>query len=177
MSPTMMPVDYKDWVFSPQEQKKFQDWMDRIHTGHTGTKDIRNQQVQWTPLAKPLSECTVTVVSTAGVHLASDQPYDVADPHGDWSFREIPTNTDTSALAITHTHYNHVEADRDINCMFPLDRLRELRDQGIIGGVSATAYSIMGFIPDPTLLVDETAPELARRVQADGVDLVLMTCG
>ena len=172
-----MAVEYKHWEFSSQEQQKFQDWMDRIKTGHTGTQDIRNQQINFTPLSKPLSECMVTVVSTGGIHLKSGQAYDVANPHGDWSFREIPTDTDISDLAITHTHYNHVEADRDINCMFPLDRLRELRDLGVIGGIAPKAYSIMGFVPDAVHLVEETAPELARRVRSEGADLVVMTCG
>ncbi|MCI0858292.1 MAG: hypothetical protein J4N81_06115, partial [Chloroflexi bacterium] len=62
-----MAVEYKQWEFSSQEQQKFQDWMDRIKTGHTGTQDIRNQKINFTPLTKPLSECTVTVVSTGGV--------------------------------------------------------------------------------------------------------------
>jgi D-proline reductase (dithiol) PrdB len=64
--------------------------------------------------------------TTGGVHLRSDPPFDVDNPHADWSFREIPTDADTADLAITHTHYNHVDADRDVNCMFPLDRLREI---------------------------------------------------
>jgi len=172
-----MPVEFKEWALSPTEQHKFQDWMSRILVGHTGTRDIRNQQIHWTPLGKPLSQAVVSLVTTGGVHQKSDQPFDVANPHGDWSFRETPTDLDSRQLAITHTHYNHVDADRDINCMFPLDRLRELCDQGVIGGIAPTAYSIMGFIPDPEHLVAETAPELARRVKDSGADLALMTCG
>jgi hypothetical protein len=44
--------------------------------------------------------------TTGGVHLRSDPPFDVDNPHADWSFREIPTDADTADLAITHTHYN-----------------------------------------------------------------------
>ncbi len=172
-----MTVDYKDWVLSEQEEQRFQNWVTGINRVHTGTKDIRNQDIYWTPMDKPLSQAVVTVLTTAGVHLRPDTPFDVDSPHGDWSFREIPTGVATSNLAVTHTHYNHVDADRDINCMFPLDRLRELRDQGIIGGIGPTAYSMMGFNPDPTHLVEQTAPELARRIKNDAVDLVLMTCG
>jgi D-proline reductase (dithiol) PrdB len=84
---------------------------------------------------------------------------------------------DTADLAITHTHYNHVDADRDVNCMFPLDRLRELRDQGVIGGIAPVAYTIMGFNPDPGPLTQKTIPELARRIKAGGADLLFMTCG
>jgi D-proline reductase (dithiol) PrdB len=78
---------------------------------------------------------------------------------------------------VTHSHYSHVEADRDINCMFPLDRLRELCAQGMIRGIAASAYSIMGFNPDPGPLLATTAPELARRYKDSGADVVFMTCG
>ena len=172
-----MKVEWTPWVLSDAERQKFDTWMAGIMHGHTGTKDVRNQQLAWTPLAKPPSECVVTLFTTGGVHLKSDQPFDIANPHGDWTVREIPTDIVTSDLMVTHSHYSHVDADRDVNCMFPLDRLRELCDQGVIGGVAASAYSIMGFNPDPALLLEKTAPELARRYQASGADVVFMTCG
>lgn len=172
-----MTVTYHPWVFTPAEQQKFAAWVERINIGHTGTRHLRNEQLHWTPVSKPLSECVVNLFTTGGVHLQSDRPFDVANPHGDWSFREIPTDVDTADLAITHTHYNHVEADRDVNCMFPLDRLRELRDQGVIGGIAPMAYTIMGFNPDPGPLVQNTIPELARQIKAGGADLLFMTCG
>jgi D-proline reductase (dithiol) PrdB len=187
-----MAVEHRQWVLDESEKAKFQTWMDRINTGHTGTRDVRNQQINWTPLKKPLSQCTVSLFTTGGVHLQTDEAFDVASAHGDWTFRQVPTgvdtstlavththynHVDTSTLAVTHTHYNHVDADRDVNCMFPLDRLRELADQGVIGGIAPNAYSIMGFNPDPARLIEETAPELARRFQEEGADLVLMTCG
>ncbi|MDA0733321.1 MAG: glycine/sarcosine/betaine reductase selenoprotein B family protein [Chloroflexi bacterium] len=173
-----MPTKYQDWELTSAEQKKFGDWMARIMTGHTGTTDVRNEHVNWTPPAKPLTESVVGLFTTGGVHLKSDTPFDVISAHGDWTFRTIPGDVDTSSdLTITHTHYNHVDADRDVNCMFPLDRLRELKQQGVIGDVAPNAYTIMGFNPDPAKLIEETAPEVARRFKADGVDLVFMTCG
>lgn len=172
-----MAVEYREWILDDFEKGKFQTWMERINTGHTGTRDVRNEQLNWTPLTKPLSECTVSLFTTGGVHLRDDEAFDVASAHGDWTFRQVPTDVDTSKLVVTHTHYNHVDADRDVNCMFPLDRLRELSDEGVIGGIAEFAYTIMGFNPDPARLIGETAPELARRYQQEGTDLVLMTCG
>jgi D-proline reductase (dithiol) PrdB len=172
-----MPVEYQGWELTSAEQKKFSDWMARIMVGHTGTTDVRNQRINWTPPARPLSEAVVGLFTTGGVHLKSDTPFDVTSAHGDWTFRRIPGDADTADLTITHTHYNHVDADRDVNCMFPLDRLRELKRDGVIGDVAPCAYTIMGFNPDPAKLTEETAPEVARRFQADGVDLVFMTCG
>ena len=172
-----MAVEYKEWILDETEQQKYRVWTERIDVGHTGTKHMRNDTLNWSPLTKPLSECLVSLFTTGGVHLKSDQAFDVDSPHGDWTFRTVPTNVDTTQLAVTHTHYNHVDADRDVNCMFPLDRLKELRDQGVIGGITENAYSLMGFNPDPANLVEQTAPELARRYKEEGADLVLMTCG
>lgn len=172
-----MTVSYTPWAFTPAEQRKFAAWVDRINTGHTGVQHQRNEHLHWTPVTKPLSECVVNIFTTGGVHLRTDTPFDVDDPHGDPSLREIPTDVDTADLAITHTHYNHVDADRDVNCMFPLDRLRELRDQGVIGGIAPVAYTIMGFNPDPGPLIQNTIPKLAQRIQAGGADLLFMTCG
>lgn len=168
---------YNVWELSNAEKQKYEDWMARILTGHTGTKDVRNERINWSPLGKPLSQCTVGLFTTGGVHLIADKPFDVANAHGDPSFREVPNDVDVSELTITHTHYNHVDADRDVNCIFPLERLRELKAEGVIGDIAPKSYNIMGFNPDPTHLVEETAPELAERYKADGVDLMFMTCG
>ena len=111
------------------------------------------------------------------MHHKSDEAVDIINAHGDWTFREIPNDISTSELTITHSHYSHVDADRDVNCMFPLDRLRELCDQGIIGGVASKSFSIMGFNPDPANLTEKTAPSLADGFKATGADLVFMTCG
>lgn len=172
-----MTTPYPTWAFTASEQKKFDAWIERINRGHTGVEHMRNEQLNWTPVTKPLNESVVSLFTTGGVHRRSDPAFDVDNPHGDWSFREIPTDIDTADLMITHTHYNHVDADLDVNCMFPLDRLRELRDQGVIGGIAPVAYTIMGFNPDPRPLAQETIPELARRIKAGGADLVFMTCG
>jgi D-proline reductase (dithiol) PrdB len=172
-----MQVTGTEWVLSDAERQKFDTWIATIKRVHTGTTDVRNPQLAWTPLAKPLAECVVTLFTTGGVHRKTDQPFDIAHPHGDWTWREIPTDIAMAELMVTHSHYSHVEADRDLNCMFPLDRLRELCAQGIIGGIAASAYSIMGFNPDPAPLMEHTAPELARRYKDSGADIVFMTCG
>jgi hypothetical protein len=51
-----MPVKYKTWELTSAEQTKFQEWMNRILTGHTGTRDVRNQHINWSPLSKPLND-------------------------------------------------------------------------------------------------------------------------
>lgn len=172
-----MTEEYRQWEFTEAERRKFEAWVARIDEVHHGTAHARNDQLHWTPLTKPLRECTVGLFTTGGVHLRDDEPFDIASADGDGSYRRIPAEADTANLVITHSHYNHAEADRDINCMLPLARLRELRDAGVIGGIAPVAYSIMGFNPDPANLRQRTAPELARLVRESGADLLLMTCG
>ena len=97
---------------------------------------------------KPLSECNVALVSTAGVHLKSQQAHDLLNPHGGVSFREIPGDTHLSDVAVDHVYYDTTDANKDPNCVFPLDRLRELVNMGTIGAIAPMHYGFMGFIPD-----------------------------
>lgn len=140
---------------------------------------VVNQDVPWTPLSKPPEQCAVALVTTAGVHHIDQPPFDMHDPDGDPSFRVIDASRPRHELMITHDYYDHRDADRDLNIVFPLDRLRELAREGAIGAVAASHYGFMGHITGRHLdtLRQGTAPEVARRLVADGVDLVILTPG
>jgi len=124
----------------------------------------------WTPLSKPLAEARVGLVTSCGVHLATDPPF---GPLDDPTFRELPAAA--TAFAISHPHYDHAAALKDLNCVFPLERLHELAAEGVIGAVAPRHFGFMGAISNPEPLVRETAPEVARRFKADAVDVVLLT--
>ena len=111
------------------------------------------------------------------MHLESDPPFDMSDPEGDPSFREMPSDVDPRLLTITHNYYDHAAADRDINVVLPLGRLRELADEGQVGAVAPHAYSFMGHIDGRHLrtLLEETAPAVADRLRADGAEAVFLT--
>jgi Glycine/sarcosine/betaine reductase selenoprotein B (GRDB) len=123
-------TELRNWQFTSDWQQRWTEWMSP--GGHGSIADVRNDKLAWTPLTKPLAQCNITLLTSGGVHLRAQNAYDVSKKDGDWSWRPIPSDTPTGALAITHTHYNHLDADRDVNCMLPIDRLRELRDQGVI---------------------------------------------
>jgi len=80
---------------------------------------------------------------------------------------------------ITHDYYDHSDADRDVNVVFPLERLQEFADEGRIGRLALRHYSFMGHIDGPHIptLIEETGPEVAKRVLADDVEVVLLTPG
>jgi D-proline reductase (dithiol) PrdB len=129
----------------------------------------------WTPLAKPLAECTVAVVTTGGLYRRGvDVPFDGEAPEGDPSFRVIPASTDARTLAIAHPHFPHEVAEADVNTIFPLERLGELQRDGVIGGVAATHYSTMGYVVRADDLAMVTAPTIATLMREEAVDAALV---
>ena len=144
-----------------------------------GWKGEENGEIPWSPARIPLREASIALVTSAGVHLKRHQPFDMENPEGDASFRVIRGDTALRDLTITHDYYDHRAADRDVNCVFPLDRLRELAQGGMIGGVAPRHVSTMGHIlgAEQQRLVAQTAPAIARLLRDDGVDYVLATPG
>lgn len=138
---------------------------------------ITNADTPWTPLRKDSKDSRIALVTTAGVHLRSQPPFDMEDREGDPTFREIPAETPISDLMITHNYYDHQDADQDINVVLPMDRLRELEAEGAIGGIAPRHFSFMGHILGRHIetLVNRTGPEVARMLKADGVDAVFLT--
>lgn len=142
-------------------------------------KAVEVEGIPWTPFEKELSKCKVAIVTTAGVHLKDQQPFDMVDNEGDPTFREVPRDSPRTSLTITHKYYDHTDADKDINIIFPIDRLSEMKERGEIGSVAELHYGIMGHILGRHLktLLDVTAPEIARRLKSSDIDVVLLTPG
>ena len=144
---------------------------------------VRNHQFvefsdsPWAPLRGPLTQSRVALVTTAGVHLKNDRPFNMRDPAGDPSFRPIPARALPGDWTITHNYYDHTDADQDINVVLPLERLRELAGLGEIGSVGENHFAFMGHILPPHIntLMHTSAPQVARRLQQDRVDAVILT--
>lgn len=142
-------------------------------------KDGPPANFPWTPLEKPLSACTVALISSGGVSLTTDQPFDQEGERqnpwwGDPSYRRIPHDTTEKDIIISHLHINPQYAYKDLNCMFPLQRLQELELLGEIGQSAPTHYSIMGYILRPDTLIHETTPKLIADLHAEEVDAVVL---
>jgi D-proline reductase (dithiol) PrdB len=136
----------------------------------------RIDPVPSTVLGKPLRECRVALVSSAGLVLPGQEPFDSGIRGGDFSFREIPADTDVSMLVDTHRSetFDHADILDDPNLAFPIDRLRELEVRGRIGSVNRRHLSFMGSITAPGRLVKHTAPEAVRTLVDDAVDAALL---
>ena len=133
-------------------------------------------EVPWSRPGRPLFRARLALVTTGGVHLASQPPFDMTDPDGDPSFREVPVDSPRDDLTITHDYYDHRDAQRDLNLVFPAELLAELVRQGALGSLHPTAFSLMGHIDGEHLatLGRRTAVEIGRRLAAAGVDYALL---
>ena len=130
-----------------------------------------------TPLQKSLANATIALVTTAGLSLAEQPPFNTRHKMGDSSFREFSGDISPQQLEMNHRSWSFDQTGilRDRNLVLPLDRLREMQARGEIGAIAPRHYSFMGSIVGPSKLIKESAPEVAHRLVRDGVDVVLLT--
>ena len=133
--------------------------------------------IPWSPVAVPLNQAKFALITTGGFYVEGQEPYETDGPEGlgDWTWRAIPKDVPRDELRLAHLHYDLSGPRQDINCVFPLDRMVELEQEGVIGSLASTNYSFMGYIQRPDLLSAETAPQVAKRLKADGVQAVVLT--
>ncbi len=143
------------------------------------TASVNVKGIPWTPFTGGLKDAKVGLVTTAGVHLPSQKAFNMIDPDGDATYRALPLETPPEGYTITHDYYDHSDADKDINVVFPIFRLLELVKEGFIGGVAGVNYGFMGHIVGPHVdtLMNKTAPEVAGLFKEEGVNAVLLTPG
>lgn len=136
----------------------------------------RIDPVPWTPPRKPLHESKIAIVSTAGLVMPDQVPFDMELRGGDWSYREIPNDADVRTLVDAHRSesYDHAAIHADPNLGMPLDRLRELAANGTIFHANWRHFSLMGSLTAPGPMCKRSAPEVARKLVEDEVDAVLL---
>jgi len=142
-----------------------------------GRRTLPDDIIPWTPLEKKLSECRVSFVSTAGLYVKGQEPFDVDSGSGDPSFREIPSFVDLTQLDIAHTHYPIARAQLDVNVIAPFEPLRELVENKVLGDLSPRFFSFGfgGFLKEEYIKPGTgTAHHLVRKLREDGVDVVLL---
>ncbi|MDX2041207.1 MAG: glycine/sarcosine/betaine reductase selenoprotein B family protein [Acidobacteriota bacterium] len=134
--------------------------------------------VPFTPLERELAKSRVVLVTAAGVHRRDQEPFNIADDLGDLTFRVVNGDASNSELMVTHHHYDHTDADSDINCVFPLELLRELQAEGFIGEVAKEHVGYMGYTMQLKKMYDEIAPQMAEYVDKKcKADVVVLTGG
>ncbi len=139
-----------------------------LYAGYAPYRWVVHEDVPWTPLTQPLSESRVALISSGGVHHKDQLPFHFRD---DTSFYKIPKNVDVRDLRISHFGYRTEDARKDPNCVFPIERLRELEAEGVIGELADPAYTFMGGIYSVRKVSQELAPRILKELKAQKVDL------
>ena len=137
--------------------------------------------IPWTPLAKPLAECRVALLSTAGLSMKGDAPFDMEmerkNPmRGDPSWRALPATATAAGTCANHLHIDTGYVLRDLNVALPVDRLRELAEQGVIGSVADTSLLDHG-LPGQRLRAPwsrRARTAIAAAMRSEEVDLALL---
>ena len=152
---------------------RLEDLTEVARQGHLNFPAFEHDDSPFVPLTKPLSEAKIGLVTTAGLQVRGDVPF----VNNDQSFRVIPSDTPARDILQSHTSigFDRTAFIRDINISFPVDRLNELVEQGVIGSLSKNYYSFMGALRNPKQIEEETGPEVARLLMAEGVDAVFLT--
>lgn len=137
---------------------------------------LRFEETPLVPLRTPLRACRLALITTGGVHLTDQPPFDMGDSRGDPSYRVIPADTPPARLTITHDYYDHRDAEADMDILLPIALVRDLVAAERIGAL-ATCYSFMGHIEPPHVetLLRRTAPQVAGMLKQERVDAVLLT--
>jgi D-proline reductase (dithiol) PrdB len=136
--------------------------------------------IPWTPVAKPLADSKVALLSTAGLSMQGDPPFDMEmerrNPmRGDPSWRALRADATSASVEANHLHIDTGYIRRDLNVALPVDRLRTLVEEGIVGAMAETHYSTMGYQGNDTSIQEQTsAPEIAARMKSEEVDLALL---
>ncbi len=142
--------------------------------------EANHPEIPWTPVGKPLSQCKVALLSTAGLSMKGDEPFDMEyerqhPTKGDASWRSLRADATSADIEANHLHIDTGYIERDLNVALPLDRLRELVSQGVVGAMADSHYSIMGFQGnDSSRLVEQSAPAIAQAMKNEEVDLALL---
>jgi glycine/betaine/sarcosine/D-proline reductase family selenoprotein B len=134
--------------------------------------------IPFTPFDRALDKSIIAIVTAGGVHLKDQEPFNIANELGDLTYRIIPPDVESSQLMVTHHHYDHADADQDINVVFPIDVLRDLEAEGFIAGGAKKHVGYMGYTMQLKAMYEGTAPEIANEIdRGSRADAVVLTGG
>ncbi|MBD0314511.1 MAG: hypothetical protein ICV86_17195 [Microcoleus sp. T3-bin5] len=128
---------------------------------------ISRKCVPFTPFDRELAKSTIAIVTAGGVHMRDQEGFNISDELGDLTYRIIPQDVSSNDLMVTHHHYDHEDADQDINVVFPVDVLRELKEE-----ISYAPASVSLFCCDTE--ADVVRHVFYAQLSADVKDLVLL---
>lgn len=144
-----------------------------VNERYPGSMISNADAIPLAPLTKLLSECRICFVSTSGVQPKNSLPFDTVHPVGDYTFRKVPSDSRPEELEIHQLKYPTFGAREDLNVIFPIERLQELVQEGVIGELTENFYTFIGYNMDPDRLQDTLARNLAAAVAEEKPDAVI----
>ena len=144
-----------------------------VNERYPGSMISNSDAVPLALLEKPLSECRLSFVSTSGVQPKTSLPFDTVHPVGDYTFRRVPSDSRTEDLEIHQLKYPTCGAREDLNVIFPIERLQEFAQEGVIGGLTENFYTFIGYNMDPERLQNTLAKNLAAAIAEEKPDAVI----
>lgn len=138
------------------------------------------RDIPWTPPTGPLAAARVALLSTGGLFMKGDRPFDLERERreplwGDPSWRRIPAHAVADDVDVAHLHIKTDYMRSDLNVALPLDRLRELVAEGEVGAMAESHYSVMGYQGEnPSRIAEESGEQIVASLRAEGVDLLLL---
>jgi D-proline reductase (dithiol) PrdB len=136
--------------------------------------------IPWTPMSKPLTQTTLALVTSGGISLKRDPPFDMEREKreplwGDRSFRIIPRGSTEKDIEVNHLHINTIYIKQDINVILPLARMAEFEKERFIGRLAPTAYSFYGFQWQNNDFLKEAIEPISKKMKLEEVEAVLLT--
>ena len=133
-------------------------------------------EVPFSPLAKPLSQCRVGLLGTSEVAVRFD-PATEKDPIAEADFRgvyAIPADTPTARLYSRTASFdrNATHLD-DVNAYYPVDRLREAAADGRIGSLPSRFLGAYNNYSQRKVLTQE-APKALAMAHEEGLDAAIL---
>ncbi len=121
---------------------------------------------------KPLEECTVAIVTSAALHRSDQEGFSP----GDVGFRDIDRADRNLVLGHWSPNFDRTGFQLDLNVVYPIDRLEEMKAVGLIGEVAETHYAFAGNQPDTVSEIRlDTGPACAEKLLSAGVDVVVLS--
>ncbi len=145
-----------------------------INERYPGSMITKTDLIPLARLSKRMSQTRLTFVSSAGIQPKGTMPFDVVHPVGDFSFRRVPSSSKVSDLEIHQIKYPTTGALKDLNVIFPIERLQELTAESVIGELTPNLFSFIGYQMDSERFERTLAEDLADAVAADGAEAVLL---
>ena len=133
-------------------------------------------EIPFTPLAKPLAECTVGLVTTSEM-VVRGREADLAEREADPTrpMYSLPTATPATELYSRKSSYDRFATTLDdVDAYLPLTHLHRLVEEGRIGGFAPRFQAVHSqYSQRRTLAVD--APRVLAELKEDRVDVAVLT--